>query len=86
MRRINTRTPEGLPRTIFVLCSSASTGLGWPDAAHLDLGSAQAAAEAAARHPLRWIPDPGDASTWNTLFPDDWMIREVELNAELSVQ
>lgn len=74
-----------LPRTVFVLCSSAGSGLGWPDAVHLGLGSAQAAAEAAAGHPLQWIPDPRDASTWNTLFPDDWMIREVGLYVEGSV-
>jgi hypothetical protein len=50
------------------------------------LESAQAAASAAAGRPLQWIPDPGEDSTWNTLSPDDWMIREVELHGELSLE
>jgi hypothetical protein len=25
------------------------------------------------------MPDPQQPRTWITLFPDDWMIREVEL-------
>jgi hypothetical protein len=65
--------------TVFILCSQSGSGLGWPESGHADLGAAQAAAETAAGHALQWIPDRERERTWITLFPDDWMIRAVEL-------
>jgi hypothetical protein len=66
-------------QTVCVLCSSADIGLVWPESAHPTLESAQAAAAPHFGHPLHWMPDPQQPRTWITLFPDDWMIREVEL-------
>jgi hypothetical protein len=67
-------------QSIFVLCSQSGMGLGWPESAHRTLESAKAAAEPHFGQPLEWIPDPQQPHTWITLFPDDWMIREVELH------
>lgn len=68
---------------VYVLCSSSATGLGWPDSAHRTLEDAQAAAEAAAGHPLVWIGDSDRSGAWYTKdLLHDWMIPEVALQAE----
>jgi hypothetical protein len=66
-------------QSLFVLCSQSGIGLGWPESVHTTLEGAQAAAAPHFGQPLRWMPDHERERTWITLFPDDWMIREVDL-------
>lgn len=74
--------PANPSRNVFVVCSSAASGLGWPESVHATLEAAQRATEAAVGHPLHWIPDPSAAGTWNTRVPDDWMIREIAFESD----